>query len=60
MSKLTNEQRKILDDLYYNTKTGYVGIDQLTPKSELPKNAVKSYLLEQETYTKHKASCTKV
>ena len=47
MSKLTNEQHKILDDLYYNTKTGYVGIDQLTRRSESPKNIAKNYLLEQ-------------
>ena len=34
MTDLTDEQRKILDDLYYDAKTGYVGIDQLSRRSE--------------------------
>ena len=54
MTDLTDEQRKILDDLYYDAKTGYVCIHQLSRKSKLPKKAVKNYLIEQETYTKHK------
>ena len=59
MSKLTNEQRKILDNLYYNVKTGFVGIDQLKRRSELPRKTVKNYLLEQETYTKHRPAVQK-
>ena len=54
MSKLTKQQREILNKLYYNPKTGYVGIDDLKRKSELSRKTVKQYLLEQPTHTKHK------
>ena len=56
---LTDKQRKILDELYYNPKTGYTGIDQLSRRSELPTHTVKQYMLEQETYTKHKPAVQK-
>ena len=59
MTDLTDEQRKILDDLYYDANMGYVGIDQLSRRSELLKKAVKNYLIEQETYTKHKPAIQK-
>ena len=59
MSKLTKEQRKILDNLYYNPKTGFAGIDQLKRRSELPRKTVKNYLLEQPTYTKHRPAVQK-
>ena len=59
MTTLTDEQRKILDNLYYNPKTGFCGIDQLKRRSELPRKTVKNYLLEQETYTKHKPAVQK-
>ena len=51
---LTDEQREILDDLYYNPKTGYTGINTLKRKTKLSASTVKSYLLQQSTYTKHK------
>ena len=54
MTDLTDEQRKILDDLYYDVKTGYTGIDQLSKRSDLPKKTVKNYLVEQPVYTLHK------
>ena len=59
MSKLTKEQRKISNDLYYNPKTGYVGIDALKRKSELPRKTVENYLVQQPTYTKHKPAIRK-
>ena len=59
MTALTDEQRKILDDLYYNPETGFTGVDQLTRRSELPKKTVKSYLLEQPVYTLHKPAIQK-
>ena len=59
MTALTDEQRKILDDLYYDTKTGYVGIDQLSRRSELPKKTVKNYLVQQPVYTLHKPALQK-
>ena len=54
MSTLTDEQRKILDDLYYDVKTGYTGVDQLARRSKLSKKMVKNYLIEQPVYTLHK------
>ena len=59
MTALTDEQRKILDDLYYNPRTGFTGVNQLERRSELPRKAVKDYLIEQETYTKHKPAVQK-
>ena len=59
MTALTSEQRKILNELYYDTKTGYTGIDQLSRRSELPKTTVKNYLIEHETYTKHRPGLQK-
>ena len=54
MTSLTDEQREILNNLYYDPKTGYTGVEQLSRRSELPKKTVKDYLLEQPVYTKHK------
>ena len=51
---LTEKQEKLLNDLYYNPKTGYVGIDQLSRRSKLPTKLVKEYMIKQPTYTKHK------
>ena len=59
MSKLSHEQREILNDLYYDAKTGYIGVDALKRKSKLPRSTVKEYLLEQSTYTKHKPAIQK-
>ena len=59
MTDLTDEQRKILNELYYDTKTGSTGIDQLSRRSELPKTTVKNYLIEQPTYTLHKPALQK-
>ena len=56
---VTKEQREILNKLYYNPKTGYVGIDALKRKSELSRKTVEQYLLEQPTYTKHKPAIQK-
>lgn len=51
---ITDSQRKLLDDIYYSPKTGYIGVDQLSRRSNVSKKLVKDYLVEQETYTKHK------
>ena len=59
MPEISGEQRELLDKLYYNPKTGYVGIDTLKRKSELPKSTVKEYLIQQPTYTKHKPAIQK-
>ena len=59
MTALTDEQREILDDLYYDPRTGYSGIDQLGRRSELPTKTVKDYLLEQPVYTLHKPAVQK-
>ena len=56
---VTKEQREILNKLYYNPKTGYIGIDALKRKSSLPKSIVKEYLVQQPTYTKHKPAIQK-
>ena len=56
---LTDKQREVLDELYYNPKTGYAGTDTLKRKTKLSANTVKNYLLEQPTYTKHKPAVQK-
>lgn len=56
---LTDKQRKLLDDVYYNPKTGFSGVNELARKSGKPKQLVKNYLLEQEVYTKHKRAVQK-
>ena len=56
---LTDKQRKILDELYYNPKTGYTGIEQLSRRAKLPAQTVKYYMQEQETYTRHKHAVQK-
>ena len=56
---LTDEQREVLDELYYNPKKGYTGIDTLKRKTKLSANTVENYLLEQATYTKHKPAFQK-
>lgn len=43
-----------LKDIYYNPKTGYSGINDLTRKSKLPAKFVKDWLEKQKVYTLHK------
>lgn len=45
---------KILNEIYYNPKTGYVGISELARKSGLTQSEVKHWLESQRTYTLHK------
>jgi transposase InsO family protein len=45
---------KILNEIYHNPKTGYVGISELVRKSGLTQNEVKHWLESQRTYTLHK------
>ena len=59
MSSISTIQRKILDKLYYDPKTGYTGIDTLKRKTSLSRKQVKDYLLTQPTYTKHKPALQK-
>ena len=44
----------LLKDTYYNAKTGYSSIQELSRRTSVPKNNVRDWLLQQETYTKHK------
>ena len=48
------------NNLYYNNKTGYVGIDALKRKSERSRKAVEQYLLGQGPYTKYKQAIQKL
>src|SRR5271165_5339157 len=43
-----------LNAIYYNTKTGYSGINDIARNSEENVNSVKTYLESQNVYTLHK------
>ena len=47
-----NEEK--LNHIYYNTKTGYSGINDIARKSEENVKSVKKYLESQNVYTLHK------
>src|SRR5271163_2069010 len=49
---IQNEQK--LNHIYYNTKTGYSGINDIARKSEENVKSVKTYLESQNVYTLHK------
>jgi len=45
---------KILNQIYYDPKTGYVGTNELVRRSGLSRKQVTNWLESQETYTLHK------
>ena len=49
---IQNEEK--LNNIYYNTKTGYSGINDIARKSEENVKSVKTYLESQNVYTLHK------
>src|SRR5271165_3818101 len=49
---INNEEK--LNHIYYNTKTGYSGINDIARKSEENPAPVKQYLDSQNVYTLHK------
>jgi transposase InsO family protein len=51
---LSNKERDLLNNLYYDPKMGYSGLKELSRKSKLPQTKVKEFLEQQNTYTLHK------
>ena len=49
---INNEEK--LNNIYYNTKTGYSGINDIARKSQENVKPVKTYLESQNVYTLHK------
>ena len=49
---IKNEEK--LNNIYYNTKSGYSGINDIARKSEENVKSVKQYLESQNVYTLHK------
>jgi len=50
---LTDSKRDILNQLYYNPRTGFSGINDLIRKSELKHSDVKEFLQQQDIYSRH-------